>query len=120
MPSFYRSLRPLFPALLFVTHPVAALSLEEFAKFPQERQAQFVSAAVSMAAYIDAVDGEAKRSRCIREWYFGAPGRKGQGPDEVAAEITVAERADPKKYHVEGLILGLTERACGKKPPPKR
>jgi len=94
------------------TSPGAALSLEEFAKFPEDQKGQLISASVGMAAYIAAADGDVQRGRCIRRWYFGTADKVGPGGEAIATEITVAERIDPKKFHIQGIILGLLERAC--------
>lgn len=98
------------------TSPAAALSLEEFAKFPESQQGPFISASVGMAAYIAAAQDDVPRARCIRRWYFGAGERVGEGVEAIANEITIAERIDPKKFHIEGIILGLLDRACAAAP----
>ena len=117
MPSLsYLRRTALAVAVLFVasTATLQAMPLSELGKMPKEERAQFISAAVSMTAYIAAADGDVTWGRCVAAWYFG-PERNGigDGVDAIASEILVAERVDPKKFHIEGIILGLAEKACG-------
>jgi hypothetical protein len=90
----------------------SATTIKEFRRFSQEQQAVFVSGAVSMAAYTYASTGDVSKARCVRQWYFGKRGEETAGPRELAVEIGVAEQRDPEKYHVEGVILGLTDKMC--------
>ena len=53
------------------------------------------------------------QGQCIQGWYFGKKGTEAPGPHEVAIEIGVAENLDAEKYHVEGVILGMTDKGCG-------
>lgn len=89
-----------------------ALSIREFRKHPDDQQAVYVTAAVSMIAYNQAVVGDVDKARCIRNWYFGERGEETPGPRQIAIEMQVAERQDPDKYHVEGVILGVIDNAC--------
>lgn len=102
------------------TSPGAALSLEEFAKFPDDQKAQLISASVGMVAYIAAADGDVERSRCIQRYYFGTADQVGEGVEAIATEIIVAERIDAKKFHIQGIILGLLARECGSSGPAHR
>ncbi len=112
-----RFLGAVAPSLVMIlsTTPVAALSLKEFQKFSEQERVHFVSAAVSMTAYIHAANGETAKAHCIAKWYFGTAGSEGKGPDQMATEISVAKQPDPEKYHIEGIVLGLTEKVCGQK-----
>jgi len=102
------------------TCPGAALPLEDFAKFPQDQQGQFISASIGMVAYIAAADGDVERSRCVQRYYFGTDDQVGEGVEAIATEITIAERIDPKKFHIQGIILGVLERQCGPGAPSRR
>ena len=68
-----RFLGAVAPALVMIlsTTPAAALSLKEFQKFSEQERVHFVSAAVSMTAYIHAANGETAKAHCIAKWYFG-------------------------------------------------
>ena len=69
-------------------------------------------------AYNDAARGEVTRASCVQDWYFrGKDGNKPTGPRELAVEIAAAERHDAERFHVEGIILGVLDRACGGEPP---
>ncbi len=95
------------------TSPGAALSLEEFAKFPDGQKGQFISASIGMAAYIAGAEGDVQRARCIHRWYFGTVDEVGEGAEAIATEVTIAQRLDPKRYSIYGILLGAVERACG-------
>lgn len=97
----------------FGSSPAAALSITEFRKYPADKQAVYISGAVSMTAYAYAANGELARARCVQEWYFGKKGETTPGPRALALEITAAENVDPEKYRVEGVVLGLIEKVCG-------
>ncbi len=93
-----------------------AVTLKELRRFPKAEQGTYIGAAVSMLAYTYAANGDPVRARCTMNWYFGKGGAETPGPREIAVEIGVAEADNPEKYHVEGLILGLTEKACPASP----
>lgn len=107
----------LFAALLavFAAGDAAALPMKEFRKFSREEQSMFIVAAVGMAAYTYASTGEPEKARCIWHWFFGKPGAKktAPGPRKIVLEMVLAEHADDEKYHVEGVILGMMDKACG-------
>lgn len=92
--------------------PSSAMTIREFRKFSDKEQGHFIGAAVSMLAYAYAANGDPGKGRCIREWYYGTPGKPTPGPRAIALEIAVAEQADADKYDVEGVILGVTDQAC--------
>jgi hypothetical protein len=97
----------------------SALSVKEFRKHPDDQEAVYVSAAVSMLAYSYASNGDTKRGRCVMSWYFGKSGEETPGPSAIAVELEIAERRDADNYHVEGVILGLVDKACANSPSPK-
>ncbi len=99
--------------------PATGLSIKEFRKYPQDKQAVYVTGAVSMTAYTYAVNGETTRARCVQNWYFSVRGADTPGPRAIALELGVAELKDAEKYHVEGIILGLADKVCGESPKPK-
>jgi len=101
---------------IFFTNSASALSIREFRKYTLEKQAVYVAGAVSMTAYTYASNGDTTRARCIQQWFF-RPGPETPGPRELAVEIGVAEQRDADKHHVEGIILGLTDRVCGGEIP---
>jgi len=101
-------------AIILSAGPASALSIKEYRKFDRERQAHFVSAAVSMTAYIHAANGETAKARCIIGWYFGTNDKSGPGPDQISAETVAAEHVDPER-HIEGVILAVTKKACAAK-----
>lgn len=105
-------------ALVFYLAPsvAAPMTLEEFNKMPSDEQGSYVSAAVAMAAYIAAADGDLERARCVRRWFFGTNGEPGKGPEAIANEISFAERANLGRYHIEGIVLGALEKACSVGP----
>jgi hypothetical protein len=92
----------------------SALSIREFRKHPDDQEAVFVGAAVSMMAYNSADGGEVHKAGCIQDFFFrGKDGNKPSGPRELAVELAAAERQDADRFHVEGIILGVLDRACG-------
>lgn len=106
--------------LLFAS-PAPALSIREFRKFPRESQSMYLVGAVSMVAYTYATNGDPAKARCVQNWYFGAhKGEETPGPNDLAVEIVAAENIDAAKYHVEGVILGLTDKVCGSPQTPKQ
>lgn len=97
--------------------PASALSITEFKKYPLDKQAVYVTGAVSITAYTYATTGEVAKAHCIKQWYFGhTKGEETPGPHDLAIEIAAAERVDPGK-DVEGVILGLTDKVCGAPAP---
>jgi len=90
----------------------SALPIKEFRKFSPQEQATYITAAVSMVAYTNAANGNVAKASCIKKWYFGTKGADTPGPHEIAVEMGVAEHLDADKYHVEGVILGVTDKAC--------
>src|SRR5262245_10737024 len=90
----------------------SALTIKEFRKASSNDQATYITAAVSMLAYTYATNGDTAKARCIQNWYFGQKGVETPGPREIAIEMGVAENLDAAKYHVEGIIMGVTDKAC--------
>jgi hypothetical protein len=99
--------------LTICSSTASALPIKEFRKFSSDDQATYITAAVSMLAYGYAANGDTARAHCIQTWYFGKKGVETPGPREIAIEMGVAENLDAAKYHVEGVILGVTDKACG-------
>ena len=98
-----------------------AIPINEFRKFTKDQQAVYLTAAVSMTAYTYAANGNAAKGRCIRAWFIGQKGEETRGPRELALELGIAETQDASKLHVEGVILGLTDKVCGAEAPkPKQ
>lgn len=89
-----------------------AITIKDFRKYSHDDQSQFIVGAVSMAAYSFAANGAPERGRCIMNWFFGKAGQETPGPNKIAFEIGIAERRDAAAFHVEGVILGLAEKAC--------
>jgi len=101
-------------ASLFFVNPADALSIKEYRKFSPEQQSMYLIGAVSMTAFTYATNGDPVKARCVQNWYFGAhKGDETPGPHDLALEIAAAELVDAAKYHVEGVILGLTDKVCG-------
>ena len=99
--------------ILFTQGQAAALSIREWRKHNRDQQAVYVVAAVSMAANMYAAQGNIAKATCIIDWYIrGKDGHEPTGPHDLALEIGVAERSDPDKYQIEGVILGVADRAC--------
>ena len=92
-----------------------AITITEFRKYSQPEQATFLSGAISMAIYNYAANGDPAKARCIRDWYYGKAGEDAPGPRQLAVELGIAERQDAGKFHVEGVILGLTDKVCVQK-----
>jgi len=93
--------------------PASALPIKEFRKFSREEQSNYIMAAVSMLAYSHAANGDVPKGRCVQNWFFGKAGQPAPvGPDTLAVKIAAYESMDPEKYHVEGVILGATDKAC--------
>ena len=99
---------------LLLPSTVSALSIRDFRKHLASHQAVYIGAAVSMAAYNYAVNGDVDKARCIQRRHFG---EDPPGPREIAVEIEIAERQDADRFHVEGIILGVLDRACGSESP---
>ena len=98
--------------VMFGADTASAMSIKEFRKFSTLEQGTYIGAAVSMLAYSYAASGNTAKAHCIKEWYFGKAGVETPGPREISIEMGVAENLDPVKYHVEGVILGVTDKAC--------
>jgi hypothetical protein len=88
------------------------MTIKEFRKFTKDEQSMFIGAAVSMLAYSYAANGNVPKARCIQSWYYGQKGAETPGPREIAIEMGVAENLDAEKYQVEGVVLGVTDKAC--------
>jgi hypothetical protein len=100
-------------SLTLATSPASALSIKEFRKYSREEQAVYIAGAVSMVAFNYATTGESAKAQCVQNWYFAHKGIETPGPHQIAVELGVAEDMDAEKYHVEGIILGLTDKVCG-------
>ena len=98
---------------LLGTREAAALPIKEWLKYPPEKRAVYITGAVSMTAYTYASNGNTAKARCIQSWYFGQKGVETPGPSALALELGAAELQDASKLHVEGVILGLTDKVCG-------
>ena len=90
----------------------SAMTIREFRKFSADEQSMYIGAAVNMLAYTYAANGNVPKATCIKNWYFGKRGVETPGPHEIAIEMGVAEHLNADKYHVEGVILGVTDKAC--------
>jgi hypothetical protein len=90
----------------------SAMTIREFRKFSPDERSMYIGAAVNMLAYTYAASGNVPKATCIKNWYFGKSGVETPGPREITIELGVAEHTDPDKYHVEGVILGVTDKAC--------
>ena len=109
----------LVAAVILYASTASAMTLREFRKFSNDDQSMYIGAAVNMLAYSYAASGNVAKASCIKNWYFGRKGVETPGPREITLELVVAEKADPDKYHVEGVILGVTDKACSDgKPKP--
>jgi hypothetical protein len=95
------------------TQTALALPIKEFKRFSAPDQATYLIGAVSMLAYSYAANGDTAKARCVQNWYFGEKGQDTPGPRQLSVEIVAAESVDAAKYHVEGVILGLTDKVCG-------
>ena len=91
----------------------SAMTIKEFRKFSVSEQGTYIGAAVNMLAYSNAANGDIGKASCIKNWYFGKKGVETPGPRQLTIEIDVAGNLDADKYHVEGVILGVTEKTCG-------
>jgi hypothetical protein len=89
------------------------MTIREFRKFSRDEQSMYIGAAVNMLAYSYAATGSVAKATCVKNWYFGKKGVETPGPREITIELGVAENLDADKYHVEGVILGVTDKACG-------
>lgn len=105
--------------VLVYAQPSFAFLIKEFKRYSTQEQVIFLSGAVSMAAYNSAANGDTEKARCIMNWYFGKKGEETPGPRQLVVEIVAAEQVDAAKYHVEGVILGLTDKVCGAPMKPK-
>ncbi len=91
----------------------SAMTLREFRKFSNSEQGMYIGAAVSMLAYTYAANGDVAKGRCVQNWYFGQRGAETPGPREITNKLDAYDSLDPDKYHVEGVILGVTDKVCG-------
>ena len=89
------------------------MTIREFRKFSTTEQSTYIGAAVNMLANSYAANGNTAKASCIKNWYFGKRGVETPGPREITIELGVAENLDADKRHVEGVILGVTDKACG-------
>jgi hypothetical protein len=113
MTTISRIAGAMLAASIALTTPASAMTIKEFRKFSTTEQGMYIGAAVNMLAYSYAANGEAGRASCIKNWYFGTKGVETPGPRAITVEISVAGDLDADKYHVEGVILGVTDKACG-------
>ena len=97
--------------LLFAVS-ASALPIKEFRKFSSADQATYITAAVSMLAYSYAANGDVARGRCVQSWYFGTKGQETTATRDLAARIDAYEHLDADKYHIEGVIMGVADKAC--------
>jgi hypothetical protein len=93
--------------------PASAMTIREFRKFSTTEQSMYIGAAVSMLAYTYAANGDVTKGRCVQNWYFGQRGVETPGPHDITYKLDAYESIDPDKYHVEGVILGVTDKVCG-------
>ena len=104
----------LIAAAISLSAPQArAMTIREFRKFSTTEQSTYIGAAVGMLAYSYAANGDTAKGRCIQSWYFGQRGVETPGPRDVTTKLNAYESIDPDKYHVEGVIMGVTDKACG-------
>jgi hypothetical protein len=92
------------------------MTIREFRKFSTTEQGTYIGAAVSMLAYSYAANGDPTKGRCVQNWYFGQRGVETPGPHDITVKLDAYESLDPDKYHVEGVILGVTDKVCGAAP----
>lgn len=100
------------------------MTLKEFLKFTPVEQGTYIGAAVSMLAHTHAANGNVTKARCIQKWYFGDRRERAEPPGarEVSIGIDVAANLGSERYHVEGVIMGAADKACGPdapRPAPK-
>lgn len=99
-------------AMAVYTPTASAMTLRDFRKFTTDEQSMYIGAAVSMLAYTYGANGQVAKGRCIQNWYYGRKGVETPGPREITNRLEAYESLDPDKYHVEGVILGVTDKAC--------
>jgi hypothetical protein len=119
MKTFARFPKTILLAVLvtFGAGQASALSIREFRKFNGDDQAMVLTASVNMLVFTYAADGKVAQAGCIQRWFFGkSKEASAAGPQDLATEIAAAERSDPDKFQIEGIILGVTDRVC---PPGK-
>jgi hypothetical protein len=100
-------------AYVISTISASAMTIKEFRKFTIPEQGMYIGAAVSMLAYTYAAIGDVAKARCVQSWYYGKRGVETPGPSQVTIEIDLAGNVDAEKYQVEGVILGVADKACG-------
>ncbi len=103
----------LLAEVVFVSLPASGMSLKQFRQFSPEERSMYIAAAVSMLTYAYAANGHVDQARCLRTWYFGRDGKDAIGPRELVKAIGVAANLDPLNHHIEGVILGVADKACG-------
>src|ERR1700687_2794645 len=84
----------------------SAMTIREFRKLSPPAQSTYIDAAVSMLTSTYAANGNAAKSRCIQNWYFGQQGAQAPGRRQIANELEAYESLDPDKYNVENVMLG--------------
>ena len=115
MPRFLSTFAMVIAAALSLSRPLQALSVADFSRYPPERQASFLSGALSILAYSYAANGDVARATCIKTWHLGKPGQESSSSRELAIEIAIAQRSDPDRLAIEGVILGSADKACPSK-----
>jgi hypothetical protein len=107
--SLVRTAALMLAAAIVIQGPASALSLRDFRRYQSsEKEGIFIAGAVSMIAFAHAANGDVGRAKCVQKWYFGG----GKGPEEVAAEIAIAEKIDPDKFKIEGILWALAQKHC--------
>lgn len=92
----------------------SAMTLKEFLKFSAEEQGTYIGAAIGMLSYSYAATGNVTKAGCIKRWYFGdRKGATAPGVREISIEVGMASKLDAEKYQIEGVIMGVTDKACG-------
>jgi len=120
MMRLFRLTTAILAVAVSLSMPTAsAMTLREFQKFSNSEQGMYIGAAVSMLAYSYAANGDAAKGRCIQNWYFGQRAVESPGPREITNKIDGYASIDPDKYHVEGVILGVTDKVCPSAQTPK-
>ena len=122
MSTFARLQKMAFLAALITVcaGQASALSIREFRKFSREDQAMILTASVNMLVFTYAANGKPTQAGCIQRWFTGkAKEAPASASQDLATELAVAEHSDPDKFHIEGIILGVTDRICpSTKPKP--
>jgi hypothetical protein len=104
---------------LHPTIPRPPVTVADLRKTSSDDQDSYAQGAVTMLYFSYAARGDISGSDCLANYYFkqsnDAQGKAipAKGPEDFFSEISKVERIDPGKYNVDGIILGLTEKACG-------